>query len=131
MLEIKATLRVSSKELTLNELKSALGNPTSGFSIRDEFSRSRKKREFSYWAWELKPEKRVSLESHISKILQKIDAHKESFSAIKNKVDVDVFCMLSSDNGQGGAVFSSKLIKLMEPHGINVVFDLYMESEDE
>lgn len=131
MLEIKATLRVSSEKLTLDELKSALGDPTSGFSIGDEFSRGKRKREFSYWAWELDPEKKVSLESHIYKILQKIDAHKESLSAMKNKIDVDIFCMLSSDNGQGGAVFSSKLIKLMEPHGIDVVFDLYMEPEDD
>lgn len=129
MLEIKATLRVSSKELTLSELKNCLGEPTTGFSIGDEFSRGKKKREFSYWAWGLESEKEVSLEGHISKILQILDSKKQKFSAIKNKIDMDIFCSLSSDNGQGGAVFSSNLIKLMEPHDIDVVFDLYMEPE--
>ncbi|UZJ45954.1 DUF4279 domain-containing protein [Marinimicrobium sp. C6131] len=131
MLELKATLRISSKELTLGELKKVLGDPTSGFSMGETFSRGAKKREFSYWAWELDPEIKVSLESHIRKILKILDAKQEQLSTIKNKVDVDIFCRLSSDNGQGGAVFSSNLVKLIEPHGIDVIFDLYMDPEEE
>ncbi len=130
MLEIKATLRISSKCLTLDKLKQVLGQPTKGHSIGDNISRGNTKREFSYWGWELPPEKRVSLESHIGKLLKILDDKKESIDVIRDQIEIDIFCCLSSDNGQGGAIFSAGLIKLLELYNIDVVLDLYMDPED-
>ncbi len=45
--------------------------------------------------------------------------------------EIDIFCMISSDNGQGTTVLPSQLIKLISVHDIDVVLDLYMEQEDE
>ncbi|WP_158307896.1 hypothetical protein [Pseudoalteromonas sp. BSi20652] len=46
MLEMKATLRISSKSLTLDHLVQYLGEPTRGFSIGDEFSLGKKEEIF-------------------------------------------------------------------------------------
>jgi len=47
-LDIKATLRVFSKSHTLPELINAIGEPSNGFSIGDQFSKG-KSREHRYW----------------------------------------------------------------------------------
>lgn len=131
MLEFKATLRISSKTMTLNELKEYIGEPTRGFSIGDEFSRGKRKREFSYWGWELTPVVKTSLELHIGKIVDILKEKQPKINEIADKIDIDIFCRISSDNGQGGAVFPSKLMKVLAPYGIDVVFDLYMEPEED
>lgn len=131
MLEIKATLRVSSKVLTLEEITRSLGEPTSGFSIGEKFSYGKRSREFSYWAWELEAEVGVSLESHIAKLLDVVHGLEQGLVAIRDQAKIDVFCRLSSNNGQGGAVFPASLMQQMADYGVDCVLDLYMESEDD
>ncbi|GAA60737.1 hypothetical protein P20652_2603 [Pseudoalteromonas sp. BSi20652] len=77
------------------------------------------------------PEKRVTLESHLSKITTVLESKQKEILELKDELDVDIFCSLTSDNGQGGAVVTAELMNLLSPFQVNVVFDLYMEPEEE
>jgi hypothetical protein len=129
MLTIKATLRIFSKEMSLDDLTKKLGNPTSGYSIGDEYSKSKKKREMSFWALKSSSKGNESLDFHIRKLLSFIDSKNSEIVEISDKCDFDIFCMLSSDNGQGTTVISEALQKLLSKYKLNIVLDLYMEPE--
>ena len=131
MVEIKATLRVFSKELTLKKLKQKLGEPTHSYSIGDVYSRNKKKRDMSFWAMRSSRSPGGTLECHIGEILTFLDSRVDELKTIRNKCERDIFCMLSADNGQGSAVFSSRSTKLLAAHDIDVTLDLYMTPEDD
>jgi hypothetical protein len=130
MLEIKAALRIFSKEITFADLKKALGEPTCGYAAGDKYSLGKKQREKNYWSLETSPTKNSTLESHINEILNFMDEKAKEIAAMRSKSDIDIFCMLSSDNGQGTTKFSSSLIKALLAHNIEVILDLYMEPEE-
>lgn len=126
MLEFKATLRISSTKYTLEQLRSLLGDPTKGFSLGDAYSNGRKKRTHTYWALESSCSSEAQLERHLNELLDYIAAKSMQFSNIKKECDMDIFCMLSSDNGQGGATLPSETMKRLSDQALNLVFDIYI-----
>lgn len=127
MLEFKATLRVTSTKHSFEQLRNFLGEPTKGFSLGDVFSNDNKKRKHTYWALESTRSPNGQLESHLEELLDYVDSRSTLFNNIKQECDIDIFCMLSSDNGQGGAVLSSRVMKRLSSCGFDLVFDVYAE----
>lgn len=130
MLETKATLRIFSGMRTLAELVGALGPPSRGFSKGDFSGPGRRPREQTFWAWESKSPQTAPLESHLEEVLAFILSIGE-FERIRKDCEIDVFCMLSTTNGQGGAPISHHLMAKMAALKLNLVLDIYGDSEED
>lgn len=127
MLETKVTLRIFSETHSLSQLKEFFGEPTRGFSKGDFFSREKKFREKSFWSFESKLGPDEKFESHVIEIINFIEKNKAALNALQNECEIDLFCMLSSDNGQGGFIFPYELAGEISRYQLNIVFDIYAE----
>lgn len=124
MLDCKATLRVKSETLVLKELVNVLGEPTQGFSKGQEFGKAKKIRPHTQW----------SLVSEINNsdmqacILKILDFYNEiDLNSIKRACDIDILCMVSSDNGQGSFVLEARIYQKLLDAGLNITFDFYSD----
>jgi hypothetical protein len=129
MLETKITLRVVSTVRTLSELERTLGSPSRGFSKGDISRSSGKPREKTYWGWQSKSPRSAPFESHLQELLAFIDSIKE-FEQLQESCEVDVVCMLSTTNGQGGATLSYASLAALAALRLDLVLDVYGDSED-
>jgi len=128
MLEIKVTLRISSTKYALQYFQQILGEPTTGFSIGDEFLSGKRQREFTLWALESSNLPSDDFDTHLAEILNFLDAKYLDISKLFSDYEMDLFCMFSSDNGQGGAVLSANTMKKISSYNLNLVFDVYVEN---
>lgn len=129
LLDFKVTLRVSSKNDTLSDLIKNLGEPTKGFSIDDLYSKGKRKREFTLWSLESSKQPSDDFDSHLGDILNFLDRRSSCISKLSCNCEMDLFCMFSSDNGQGGAVLSAATIKKLSSYELDLVFDVYAEND--
>jgi hypothetical protein len=127
MLEVKATLRVFSQTYNFSQLKDFLGEPTKGFSKGDSYSRENKIREKSFWSIESKVSPNEKFELHIMDIINFIKAKEAAFSTLHNDCEVDIFCMLNSNNGQGGFMLPYHLADEISKYHLDIVFDVYVD----
>ncbi|QEI11846.1 DUF4279 domain-containing protein [Cellvibrio japonicus] len=126
MLEVKATLRVFSEYYDLSQLNGFLGESTKGFSKGDSYSRD-KTREKSFWSFESKISPSEKFEIHIIDIINFFKEKEAIFSILYNQCEIDIFCMLSSNNGQGGFILSHQLADELSKRQLNIVFDVYAD----
>jgi hypothetical protein len=124
MLEFKVTLRVTSRIYTLQELKEVLGESTSGFTIGDYYSNGKQQREFTLWALESSKSPSSDFESHLGEILTYLKNRYSYMSTLRDNCEMDLFCLFSSDNGQGGAEISASTMKVISSYNLNLVFDV-------
>lgn len=129
MLKFKAQLRVWSKEYTLPEIEHFLGIPSKGHSIGDKYSRGRKVREESLWVLRSSLMGNETFEVHLNHLIEFLDAHAGVLSRLKQKCEMDLFCMLSSNNGQGTTVIPSNIMKTLAAYDLNLVLDVYVDDE--
>lgn len=129
MLEFKVTLRVFSRELQLIEIEKKLGSPTKGFSIGDPFLHGRKNREETYWSLESSRDPHDSFESHLSEVIDFISNKESDLRCLQNTCKVDLFCMLSSNNGQGSAALPVSIISRLAKYNLDVTLDVYADYE--
>lgn len=125
MLETKVTLRIFSTERTLTELNSVLGLPTDGFSLGDIYGVNGQYREQTYWSLESSRPSNEGLDSHIGEIILFLDTKTGLAADFLDKCNIDLSCMLYSDNGQGGTNLSLKTIELLYRHKLSIAFDVY------
>ena len=131
-LDIKITLRVFSKTHTLAELTKILGEASAGFSLGDTYSRESKNREYTYWSF-VSPSigNCLSLDQHLEQILQFCKCkHNELLMLRKQGCNIDTFCMLASDNGQGGAFLSTQSMGQLAENDLSITFDVYADYDD-
>jgi len=130
-LDIKATLRVFSKVHPLPDLINTIGEPTSGFSIGDKFSKGRKSREHTYWSFDssnINPKN--GFDEHLAEVLSFFELKKNQILKLRNEgCDVNIFCMLASDNGQGGATLSSETMSKLSEFNLDLIFDVYADCD--
>ena len=124
MFECKATLRVKSEVLSLMEISNVLGEPTKGFTKGQEFGKSKKLRPHTQWTL-VTDEDGFPIQACINKLLGFYLA--QDLSTIESKIDVDIFCMLSSDNGQGSFTLDNTIYKKLLDAGISITFDFYSD----
>jgi hypothetical protein len=129
MLEITLTLRVVSDSYSLSDLENLIGRPTKGFSKGDLYSNGSKIRQKTYWSLQSSLKSNEKFDLHVDDLISFIEKNQEAFSVLRNKSEIDLFCMLFSGNGQGGLVFSSELAKKVSQYSLNVVFDIYAETD--
>jgi hypothetical protein len=127
MLEVRMTLRVFSTAQSLADLKWVLGEPTTGFSIGDAKPKGKGTRDRTYWALKTSCTQSSSLESHALEILSFLDKRGDGLTRIRSDCDIDVFCMLSTSDGQGGALLPVDIMRRLVTHGLGVVFDVYSD----
>jgi hypothetical protein len=127
MLEFKATLRIFSQGYTLVELTKILGDPTRGYSIGDSYSRNKKSREQTFWSLESSSLPTDDFESHLNDITSFVNSKEQDLVNLRNKCELDIFCMLSSDNGQGSATLPSQVLKKVSRYDLDIVLDVYAD----
>jgi hypothetical protein len=129
MLEIKATLRVFSTARTLAELTGILGPPDRGFSKGESSGPGGKQGPRTFWSWESRAGRSATFELHLQEVLSFIDAV-EGFEQLRQDCEADVFCMLSTTNGQGGANLSHELMARLGARQLSLVLDVYGDSDE-
>lgn len=127
MLNIKVTLRIFSETYSLSQISSLLGKPAKGFSVGEVYGKSNKTRELTLWSIETSLPQENSLDSHINEIITFLDSRSESIEMLRHDCTLDVFCMLRTDNGQGGAVLPYPIMEKLSNYRINVVLDVYAD----
>lgn len=125
MLESKATLRVSSDVLSLSELSNVLGTHGKGFSKGDCFLKGKRQRNHTQWSLTSNKSEQKPLEIQILGLLDFLSG--KDLSEIQSDIEVDLFCMLSSDNGQGSFSFSPELSARIGALGLSITFDFYSD----
>lgn len=125
MLTSKAMLRITSKSLGLNEITAYLGKPTKGYSKGEPFGKRNNLREHTQWMLSSNLSDSFPLGEHIDNL---VEYYKSSEHVkISNDIEIDLFCMLSSDNGQGGLLLSNKTLRNVAELGMSIVFDVYLD----
>lgn len=125
MLECKATLRVKSDNLTLTEISNVLGEPTKGFTKGQEFGKAQRKRPHTQWILVTDENNDSSMQNHVIKLLEFF--LEKDLSSIEADCEIDIFCMLSSDNGQGSFTFDKKIYEKLMNTGLSITFDFYSD----
>lgn len=129
-LDIKATLRVFSKKHTLLELNSIIGDSSNGFSLGDDFSKGTKRREHTCWSFKSSSVcSSKNFDDHLVEVLNYCEIHKNEISKLRKDHGciVNVFCMFSSDNGQGGGILSANVMEKLSKLNLDLIFDVYAE----
>jgi hypothetical protein len=130
-----ATLRITTAEVDLMFITSALGiDPT-----RERLKGSPKSRlhpspanvfEESMWILESGLDSGDSLANHISILVERLKGRSVELNNIRDRISgIDLFCMFSSENGQGSMELPAELIKRIADLGIDVTIDLYPPTE--
>ena len=125
MLEFKATLRVCSETHSLKSLITAFGESGRAYSLGDVVSGRKKTK--TYWSKRSSLPSAENVDLHLSELLDFLDLRKSKLADMPKDCEMDIFCMLSSNNGQGGAILSSKVLKRLSSHDVNLVLDVYCE----
>ena len=124
MIEIRATLRVFSKSLPLSILTELLGPPSTGVSIGEAVG-GRKPREQTLWAWDSTRARADTLDAHLSELLDLLTSKQERLAEVRDQCTIDLFCMLSTPDGQGGAQVSASNMSRMVDCEAKLVLDVY------
>jgi hypothetical protein len=127
MLDYKVTLRISSKDHSLEDLSSLLGKPSRGYSVGDLYSRENKNREFTLWC--KKSSSSESFELQLIEMLNFLESNESIIINLKESCEIDLFCMLRSNNGQGATKLSSPLMRRIAYHDLNITLDFYLSDE--
>lgn len=125
MLDSYATLRVASDTLSLKDINDLLGEPSDGFSKGDEYGNAKRLRNHTQWNLTLGKDKNSSLQSDILEILEFL-SHKETDDLFE-ECSVDIFCMLSSDNGQGSFTLDQNVCDKLSKLKLPITFDFYSD----
>ncbi len=132
MLEIKVTLRVYSQKISLKNITDQLQcEPEYGFSRGDLYARDRRTRDHSLWTIESKLSPKDDFEQHILTVLDFMDNKQDAIVQLKKDCTIDLFCYLGTENGQGGAVLSSQVMKKVIQHDLNIMLDVHATDDSE
>lgn len=124
----RASLRVYSKSLSLDEISTTIGSePCYGHNVGDSKPKKpEKKYEETLWGKRSYLTEESELTAHLSELLDFMERNKHSFLLLKEKCDMDFFCYLGSENGQGGVVIPPCLSRRLSAFNLNLVLDVYL-----
>lgn len=128
MFTCKVTLRVHSKILNLEILTSYFGKTEKGFSMGDKYNLGKKQRPHTLWTLSSKEESSIYFEKCIFQLISFLK--NTNYQEITSECEMDILCLLSSDNGQGGLHISTNLLSELNEHNLGLVFDFYSISDD-
>ena len=129
----RVSLRLLGDGLPLDEIEARIGLMPSHMGRKGEPTRLGWKRLSNVWSWQYPANSDVEFEEQIEGLLNilepKIGALKEILAM--PEVEGELFLGFGSDNGQGGAFFSSALLRRIADCGLSVLLDLYPSMEKE
>jgi len=124
-----ATLRIYPNEIHPNEITQILGVEPSEFQVKGEKSPSPVLPIFPINGWFLTSEKQVKsrdVRRHIDYVIGKVIGKKNEILSLQDKdVEMDLSCLWSSTQGQGGPTLSPKQMKALAELNIDIWFDIY------
>lgn len=128
MLEVKVSLRIYSKTYNLSEASARLKSKEDfGYSKGDKIGLSANKYyDETMWGKNSTCSAHDDIGTHVMELLDWLDQRKYEFEEVIKNSDVksDLFCYLSSDNGQGGGAFSSDVIKIVTTFDLDIILDV-------
>lgn len=127
MLSIKVTLRVFSQTYSLAQISRVLGQAGKGFSVGDVYGKSNRQRDMTLWSMETTLSGDSSLELHLNEVISFLEEKSEGLEMLSEKCSLDVFCMLRTVNGQGGAVLPCTTMEILSRRRVAVVLDIYAD----
>ncbi len=124
-----ASIRIFSRSMSPQEISEALNSePTHSHKKGDPVSKRNPegaKRNENLWVLESGIDSSEPLDGHIEKLVEIIERKLDAFKILLQKCEIDIFCGFSSENGQGGFVITSDLMKRLTIIPIDIVLDLY------
>jgi hypothetical protein len=135
----RASLRLSGDLLPINEIETKLKLSASSIGEKGKPLNIYKSPllntplKTNVWCAEYLTDNNIPLEDQIEIYLKSIEPKKEVLREILSLPDVkgEFFLGFSSENGQGGAYFSAKLLERISNLGLSVSLDLYPTSNFE
>jgi hypothetical protein len=125
-----SSLRILTDEPSVEFISEALGVTPTAAHLKGERRSMRNPRsalfEQSLWIYEAPLPDSAELHEHIEWILTFLEGKAEALHRIRPRiVAIDIFCMFSSEHGQGAAELSAELIGRLAHQHIDLVIDLY------
>jgi hypothetical protein len=123
----RASLRVFSPSLRLDDLRDRLGEPTNGHDIGDPVSSTPGARTWPDTAWRLESsvDRTRGLDEHVVVLVEYVEARRPAFAALPDTCSIDIFCGLFAGDSQGGFTFRPSLLARLAELRLPVGFDLY------
>jgi hypothetical protein len=82
--------------------------------------------EESVWLYQSPLPDTSDLHAHLEHLVNLLESRVQEMGGIRDRLrSVDIFCMFSSENGQGSAELSSGLIRRLGECGVDLIIDLY------
>ena len=130
MPDVKASLRIYTKGYILDEVNKILGCDVDFGYSEGDLIRANNIKHYTetMWGKNSTHENSENIELHITELLDWLEQRKSEFINLASKADIksDIFCYLSSKNGQAGYVFSADLLKRITDFNLDLVLDIYM-----
>ena len=131
--DYSVTLRVASKTLTTSEISERMGcSATDSYEMGQLISnRTAPARYREEALWRLVADLRGSedLTDRLEYFVRFISEKKAAILTLQENCDVELYCSISSDNGQGGFTLNSRLLSHLASMDIDIVFDLYLTAD--
>jgi hypothetical protein len=84
------------------------------------------------WLLESPLSEETELDQHIEWMVDLMEAKAAELQSVRaTGFELDIFCMFSSQSGQGSAVLSAKLLGRLAVTGVELIIDLYPPCADE
>lgn len=125
-----ACIRISSLEVDPTFISTALGLAPTRQHLRGELRSPRNPNssifEQSVWVLESALPDNADLADHISSLVSVLESRKHQLNEIARRTTgIDLFCMFSSENGQGSTQFTPVLLGRVAALNVDLTIDLY------
>ena len=112
----KASLRFFTNETNVNFISEALNVTATSQHLKGELCSKRNPKssvfKYSVWIYESSLSDSSELHEHLNELLKFLEVKQADIQAIRNRLtSMDIFCMFSSENGQGSAELEAALLK--------------------
>jgi hypothetical protein len=125
-----ASLRAFTDETDLKFISEALGVAPTKQGIKGELRRKRNLKssvfEKSVWIYDSGLPDTCELHKQIESLLKVVELNRVPLAGIRHRIDTfDIFCMFSSEHGQGSVELNAELLRRLGELNLDVIIDLY------
>jgi hypothetical protein len=122
MLKAKVTLRIASRSRSLSAIQALLGAPTDEYSSEERDGGSGRVTKKTVWELQVQG---APFELLILEMAAILDSHSHKIVDLSRDCEIELFCYLYSENGQGGATLSRDVLKRLALHNVDIHLDIY------
>jgi hypothetical protein len=125
-----ASLRVFTDETVLKFISDALGVEPTKQRIKGELRSKRNPKSSVFekcaWLYDSGLPDSCELHEHLDSLLKVLESNRVPLASIRHRIAaMDIFCMFSSEHGQGSAVLDADLLRRLGELDVDVAIDLY------